>query len=363
MKALLITVGSRGDAEPYCSLAASLAERQHQVDLFLQPEHHCLAPTSPNVKVHELPFTQKDFYRYISKPSHGADHSNPRVKFIGIVTDCIGELVLPCWERVLNVAKHTDAIVTSSLARPLYIGLSTKLSKPLYIIHLQPLAPTGDFPHYISTDACVEAILGLKENKGTSNRRKEYEDGYWDLEKYGHDFLQKRLDQVYSNLDLPSFSFEDDLRPMLSGQDENTLIINAFSTPEVIPCCSDSGVNIFDIGPLADAYIPGDFDPSQELLAFLEKSDEPPLCVGYGSMPFGKVDVIVDTLKEFRTRAIFVGQAKKSTEDEWISQNTLHIASVPYAWLLPKCSMLLCHGGAGTVHVALRAGVPLVILL
>lgn len=34
---------------------------------------------------------------------------------------------------------------------------------------------------------------------------------------------------------------------------------------------------------------------------------------------------------------------------------------VQYAWLLPYCRGLLCHGGAGTVAAALRAGIPLAI--
>jgi UDP:flavonoid glycosyltransferase YjiC (YdhE family) len=32
--------------------------------------------------------------------------------------------------------------------------------------------------------------------------------------------------------------------------------------------------------------------------------------------------------------------------------------SVPHAWLLPRCAALVCHGGSGTVHAALRAGTP-----
>ncbi len=127
MRALLIAVGSRGDAEPFCSLASTLSERNHHVDLFLQPELKSLAPSSPNVDIHELPFTQYDFYKYTTNPTHGADRPNPRVKFVGIVTDCIGELVLPCWEQIFNVAKNVDVIVTSALARPLCIALSKRL--------------------------------------------------------------------------------------------------------------------------------------------------------------------------------------------------------------------------------------------
>lgn len=78
-------------------------------------------------------------------------------------------------------------------------------------------------------------------------------------------------------------------------------------------------------------------------------------------MPFDKVTVVIEALKEINTKAVLVGGDMNGTEDEWTSENICHITSVPYSWLLSKCSMLLCRGGAGTVHAALRAGVPSVI--
>ena len=35
---------------------------------------------------------------------------------------------------------------------------------------------------------------------------------------------------------------------------------------------------------------------------------------------------------------------------------------VPHQWLFPKCSIIVCHGGSGTVSSALMAGRPLLIL-
>ncbi|CAK9116426.1 unnamed protein product [Durusdinium trenchii] len=98
MRLLLITVGSRGDAEPYQALADTLAEGGHQVEFFLQPEHSF--PAKKQVTLHPLPFSTSDFYRYAGNPRYGQDHENPRVKFVGVVAEVVSQLVLPLMEDV-----------------------------------------------------------------------------------------------------------------------------------------------------------------------------------------------------------------------------------------------------------------------
>lgn len=67
MRILLISVGSRGDAEPFCSLAATLAVRNEvtAVELFLQTDLEYLVPKGfAKINYHKLPFTQMDFYKW-----------------------------------------------------------------------------------------------------------------------------------------------------------------------------------------------------------------------------------------------------------------------------------------------------------
>ena len=192
MKALLITVGSRGDAEPFCALASELGNAGHTVDLFLQVDLTYLAPTNNNVKVCDLPFTMMDFYK-VTAPGGGGkkrpssshrggevhdDPSNPRVKFIGVVADIIAELVLPCEPHVSRVvANHketklpVDIIICSSLARPLALLVPHNFYIPVGLVHLQPLVPTRDFPHYSMKEKCIEAILSPPDSNSSNNKK------------------------------------------------------------------------------------------------------------------------------------------------------------------------------------------------
>jgi sterol 3beta-glucosyltransferase len=355
MRAVIITVGSRGDAEPFCSLAAELGANGHHVDIFLQKELKHLSPSSASV--HELPFTQMDFYKFVGSPTHGVDHENPRVKFVGVVTDVIAELTFPCCEQVLDVAKASDMIITSSLARPLSMALATKLNIPACVVHLQALVPTDKFPHFSQTEECVSVLT-----KGNKEANASFEETYWKLEGFHHEFLQDRLDAVYTKLELPPLRFDSECKKALTGQDEGkTLIANAFSM-EIVPSVHDKTATIYDVGPLADAYVPDTWNPPADLITFLDSCEVPPVCIGYGSMPFGKAEMVLEALEELDRKAVLVGDALKVADgNEWVKSNIFQVSSAPYAWLLPQCSMMLSHGGAGVVNSTLRAGIPCVI--
>lgn len=347
MKFILITVGSRGDAEPFCALAEHLASAQHDVHMFLQDEH-----SSPSTATtHALPFTTQDFYRFVAKPKHGSDHSNPRVRFVGIVVDIIAELVLPCAKSVLEESKDAAMIVTSSLARPLAFLVGDALKIPIAVIHLQPLCPTKAFPHYSAPDnTCVDVICN-----NTESQQEEYEDMYWELEKFQHDFLQESLTSVRETMGLPPQDFEQ-LKRKLAGDDASTIIFNAY--PTIIPFVHFDKSNIYNVGPIGDAYIPNDWGGAPETLTDFLKVNPQPICIGFGSMPVLQRDAVKEALAQIDRPVVVVGQA--FVDDETIASNhrVLAISSAPYAWLLPRCSMMMCHGGAGVVAATLRAGIP-----
>ncbi|CAK0872840.1 unnamed protein product [Prorocentrum cordatum] len=47
----------------------------------------------------------------------------------------------------------------------------------------------------------------------------------------------------------------------------------------------------------------------------------------------------------------------------YAEKNIFFVKSAPHAWLFPRCSLVVHHGGIGTVGAALRAGLPSVTLL
>jgi len=433
---ILISVGSRGDAEPFCSLAAELLKQQHEhadhdvrtVDLFLQQDLLHLAPSSSppaavsadtttttnnnkehhdknRLRLHTLPFTQNDFYRYAAGGASlpGANHPNPRVQFVSVVAEIIGELVLPCSAQLSKVVVQEAAaavdnnddkdgtiiILSSSLARQLVLGVAAAAAKEknsgrvvVGLVQLQPLQPVRAFPHYSHVDACVHAILEL-QNRAAQELLDSNTDAdsnletYWEPERFQHEFLQERLTKMYASSSVlrgaPVPDFEKDIQPILVGERHNVVIVNAFSN-HLIPVVGTNN-NTWDVGPLADAYVDPDWIPDPNLVEFLKAH---PVCVGFGSMPFGNVRDVLQALQELDCQAVLVGQCfvsalsslttdgtNKSSpgqlSNEWLEENVYTVSNAPYPWLLPQCSMMLSHGGAGVVHAVLRAGIPHVV--
>jgi len=164
----------------------------------------------------------------------------------------------------------------------------------------------------------------------------------------------------------------DTLQEILTGHHPTIFVGNAFFDT-LVPKIADGGPNVHHISSLADHYIPKDFLPPQNVVDFLNQSTEKPICVGFGSMPYSQVTLVLKALKRVGQRTILIGKAlelpnkPKNGEDnddglsDWVQKNVLLAYSLPYAWLLPQCKMMLSHGGAGVTHATLRAGIPPVI--
>lgn len=385
MRVLVIAVGSRGDSEPFCSLAASLAGRKEisSVELFLQTDAQHLVPTgSGKIHSHELPWTQMDFYKWAGKkrepPQAGAGHPNPRVQFLGMVSDLMGELVLPAYTSVMEVIAKgekpsVDAIVASHLARQLAMEVAGQLSRekpvPLYLVQLQSLVPTKDFPHYSKEDACIAALLG--EDGASAS---EHFASYVELERCQLEFLsahRTKLVALGGYQEYDALDFDADMLPILTGRQASNPMLDVFMvnavSPHIVPAPSDAGPKVINVGGLADSYVPAAFSPPAPLLDFLQRHARP-LCFGYGSMPFSEAEKITEAVYEAQRPAILVGasmvavpEGASNEKAMWLQENVHCVSSIPYPWLLPQCSMMFSHGGAGVVHATLRAGIPAVI--
>merc|ERR1712118_576125 len=114
----------------------------------------------------------------------------------------------------------------------------------------------------------------------------------------------------------------------------------------------------------------------EDMEAFLAKG-EPPVYMGWGSMICGSPEqmtcLAVRSLMQAKLRGIIVGswakldasmlQGHPDTEamELYAKQNILFVEFAPHELLFPKCSVLVHHGGLGTLAAGLRSGVPQVI--
>ena len=105
------------------------------------------------------------------------------------------------------------------------------------------------------------------------------------------------------------------------------------------------------------------WQPSLELLKFINQS-LPPIFIGFGSMPVRRTDAILDVilsaLRQTGQRAVLqAGWAQTALTR--LPENVFALDFAPYDWLFPRMAGLVIHGGAGTVHFALRSGTPVLV--
>jgi len=107
-----------------------------------------------------------------------------------------------------------------------------------------------------------------------------------------------------------------------------------------------------------------DWQPPAPLVEFLE-AGQPPVYVGFGSManrsPRHTTQIVNDALERSGQRGVLVtgwGGLEKAN----LSANLYALEAVHHAWLFPRVSAVVHHGGSGTTGAGLRAGVPSVLV-
>ncbi len=107
---------------------------------------------------------------------------------------------------------------------------------------------------------------------------------------------------------------------------------------------------------------PNEYIPDIKLTKFLDNGEKP-IYIGFGSMKsLGKhkelAELAVDAINKTGKRGIICGMGTPPN----ITDNILTIDSIPHSWLFEKVSAVCHHGGAGTTAAGFKAGVPSVII-
>ena len=148
----------------------------------------------------------------------------------------------------------------------------------------------------------------------------------------------------------------------------------------LVPPPADWASHVHVCGHLSLPATP--YTPSAELSDFLAKSPadraSQPVFIGLGSMMGAAFDSDLKRLAVARAwvrAATYAGcdalidlqhcseSVKAALHEDGLPANPrffLIDSPLPHSWLFPQCSLVACHGGAGTVHQALAAGCPVV---
>lgn len=323
MKIYLVTIGSRGDFEPFYAFAKIAASKGHEVHLAVTEE---FAPEvkSDGINTSVLPGTIKQFV-----DSNGVSIFKNLVDFLPRVRPMIVKILETISKQILEIRPDVVLYHPSALTAPIAARYLKSLSVLVEIIPI--LSPTKEF-----------ASAGL----WTSDLK----------------FLN-RLTYLGVKVAEKIFYFETKkLAKELNVKKLNHDIAISLVSPAILDRPKDWPNNSYVVGPWHQTR---DEELTQELTDFVKRKET--IYAGFGSMKRGNSQklarTIINTCEKLGLQVIISkGWGGLEVPVEMLNKDFVRfVPGAPHEKLFPKLKAVIHHGGGGTVHASLRAGTPSII--
>lgn len=327
MRITILTVGTRGDVQPYVAFGLGLERAGHEVRVATHPRFERL------VTDQDLGFAPLAEGRL----GRGAETAEGR-RWIGT-----GSHRMPTWvgfvrdarsvarQRLIDAlaaAQDAEAIVAANLATVLGWQVAEEHGVPLVRAYYSP-PRIGWEPSTRARAAAARQLLWLAARP-------------W-------------LNAVRRGVGLASVAVAE---PIGALDDRGAPALYHFS-PAVVPKPAGAPRWLEVTGywlPEADP----DPDPPHALVDFLAEGP-PPVCLGFGTQvdadPAATLRTVAQALQRAGRRGVLFGPAYASADHD-LPAHVLAVDTVSHAWLFPRCAAVVHHAGAGTTATVLRSGVP-----
>jgi sterol 3beta-glucosyltransferase len=340
-KILIMTIGSRGDIQPFIALGKGLQAAGYEVALQTAEAY------KPFVEENGLTYAymNNDFMLLAeSKEGQAAVEGGGKLSLMKKVMPMLRRMLEDEWQAARNF--QPDAIIH----HPKSLGgyhIAEKLNVPLFLSLALPLyTPTSAYP--------VPILSGVR--LGSSFNRFSYKLIGWASAPYMgviNEFRVKTLGLTKRG----RFASE-----LVKPNGEPVPVLYAYS-PHVLPVPEDYPSHVHVTGYwFLDRK--ENWQPPTELVQFL-KAGAPPVYVGFGSMSGAKAQerakIVIEALAKSGQRGLLAsGWGGLKVSD--LPANVFMLEQAPHDWLFQRVSAVVHHGGAGTTAAGLRAGKPTIIV-
>ncbi|MBZ0301121.1 MAG: glycosyltransferase, partial [Anaerolineae bacterium] len=319
MRITLITVGSRGDIQPFVPLALGLQAAGYTVKIATH------APYEDFVRTHGL-----DFHPITGNPQEIMQGEgglnwlesggNPLIflrRLRDVAAEMMDQLGRDCWAA----CQDADAILFSTLGFFTGVPIAEKMGVPGIATYLQPLNVTRAFPSLLFPDLPDGIPWRGLYNQMTHDLTMEIN---WWLFRDAYNHLRTEV------LGLPPA--QESFRLSINRPYP---IVYGYSS-HVLPFPPDWGPHIHISGYWF--LEPGDWQPSPELLRFLDAGPKP-VYVGFGSMTNRDSEQLTDrVLQAIQTsgqRAVLLS-GWAGIGDRALPDTIFRLDYAPHDWLFPR---------------------------
>lgn len=344
MRITILTTGSLGDVLPYIALSIGLQKAGHEVCL---ATHTAFEPTilKRGVGFSPLPGNSHEFLASDEGQAliYGKGTWKTRRNLLKKAVELARQTLTPC----LDACRDAEAIIYTPLT-PVGYHIAEALHLPAFKAHYLPATRSPEFPSMLFP-LPLPSIPGLW-NKMTHALAEEL---FW------QGYRSTVNSWIQDHLHLPSLPLRSQ---ELQRYRQRLPCLYGYSS-HVLPRPRSWGEWIHVTGYWFLDH-PADWVPPAHLLKFLG-AGPPPIFVGFGSMQPANAEEIaretIQALSQTRQRGILLLPQAKTLHID-LPESILSIESVPFDWLFPRVAGAVYHGGTGTTALALRSGIPSIIV-
>ncbi len=327
MRIIIPTIGTRGDAQPYISLAIGLLNKGHMVTI---ASHPCLrglvesygvnfAPMGPDIDIgHETAIIRGHSPHWM-------------VGFMRVMKFSF-TMLEQSHEELLKLCRNGDLVIVSHTAAGSMEA--DQIGLPTVSVTLMPQAIPVNDPRSSLFKRGMMRIAGI-----------------------GMGYLMTRpLNQIRKRFSLPPMGATGITSRILNLIPISPLIIPPNPHWEPHHCMTGYWF----------AHSPASWNPPDDLLAFLNAGN-PPIVVSLGAMAISGSDALeaaqitLEAIRQTGLRAIIQGWDEPMKNLD-LPAGIFHEGSIPHDWLLSRASGLVHHGGFGTTAAGFRAGIPQLVI-
>jgi sterol 3beta-glucosyltransferase len=344
MRITLLSLGSRGDVQPFIALAVGLQKTgRHKVCLAAPDNFEALA------KEYSLNFFPLGVDTQKILGTDGIDPDQNILLWFWEVLRSMKPLTERIAENTWLACQDAELIIYSLVGIGAY-HVAEKLGSPCAMASPIPgVAPTRAYPN-------PNGLFPSLPLGGGYNRLTHILSGHL-FQLFTGSFINRWRKE---KLHLPVIPFGKYPYSHMSGRPQP--MIGCYS-PIISPKPPDWGDHHYVCGYWFLDPAPH-WQPSAELTTFLE-AGAPPVYIGFGSManrtPQKTAQLVQEALELSGQRGVLaVGWG--GIDNANMPGNIFALDSISHAWLFPRMAAVVHHGGAGTSAAAFRAGVPSILV-
>jgi len=356
---VILSMGSRGDVQPFVALGQELKRRGNcSVVISSLSKYKSLVERYGlefrGCEIEDLPHKDRVWQESIH------------------ISDVIRDTKAGAMDQYESVAstfldacKGCDVIISTAVTSGFGLTIAEYLRVPCWVVKLSPDISTRSFP----PPGSQQSRLGFV------NLTRWYV--YWIqvlLAAGPFDALNFRGGKLKVKDDNPETKFRSSLGLKPLGGGKRLRQLQAAPTLHAYPSClvpkpRDWPVNHMVTGGwfVSSTSVHVDDTLRIELDGFLGNSSSV-VCVAFGSMSqtaqhFGLVRRIVDTISlcNKTAKVVIVDEGAETCAGQY-GNNVFLVKQIPHDYLFPRCSLVVHHGGAGTTARVVQFGMPSIVI-